>query len=66
MRRITYEMQRLVGVFLAGLFLLFSPVISLFDRPVLLFGVPLLYAYLFGVWALLIVITAWVVGGRSE
>jgi hypothetical protein len=34
------------------------PLLSLFDRPVQVFGVPLIWAYLFGVWALLIVAVA--------
>jgi hypothetical protein len=31
------------------------PLLSLFDRPVLVLGVPLVWAYLFVVWALLVV-----------
>jgi hypothetical protein len=34
------------------------PLLSLFDRPVQVLGVPLVWAYLFGVWALLIVAVA--------
>jgi hypothetical protein len=34
------------------------PLLSLFDQPVQVFGVPLIWAYLFGVWALLIVAVA--------
>jgi hypothetical protein len=34
------------------------PLLSLFDRPVRLFGVPLVWAYLFVVWALLVVAVA--------
>ncbi|MCP4286839.1 MAG: hypothetical protein GY792_20745 [Gammaproteobacteria bacterium] len=58
--------QRLVAVFLIGLLLLFSPVISLFDRKELLFELPVLYLYLFGAWLLLIAAMAWVVRGRGE
>lgn len=34
------------------------PLLSLFDRPVRVLGMPLVWAYLFGVWALLIVAVA--------
>ena len=58
--------QRLVAVFLIGMLLLFSPLITLPDRPQLLFGLPILYLYLFGVWMLLIAAMAWVVRGHDE
>jgi hypothetical protein len=41
------------------------PLLSLFDRPVQVFGVPLVWAYLFAVWALLIVAVA-VLSRRAE
>jgi hypothetical protein len=34
------------------------PLLSLADRPVRVFGVPLVWAYLFVVWALLIAVVA--------
>ena len=34
------------------------PLLSLFDRPVQVLGLPLVWAYLFVVWALLIVAVA--------
>ena len=46
--------RRLVGVFLLGLVLLNYPILSLFNLQKLLFGVPLLYCYMFFVWAALI------------
>lgn len=39
---------------LVGLFLLMPPVITLFVRPANVAGVPLIVAYLFGVWLALI------------
>lgn len=39
---------------LVGLFLLMPPVITLFVRPAEVAGVPLIVAYLFGVWLALI------------
>jgi len=34
------------------------PLLSIFDRPVLLFGIPLLYCYIFAVWFVIIVLLA--------
>ncbi|MCO5105823.1 MAG: hypothetical protein M9907_01950 [Burkholderiaceae bacterium] len=48
---------------LVGLFLLMPPVITLFVRPADVVGVPLIVAYLFGVWLALIVCAA-VLGRR--
>ena len=58
--------QRLVTVFLVGLLLLFSPVVKIFDRQELWFGLPVLYLYLFGIWLLLIVAMAWVLREPNE
>ena len=49
-----------VALFMLGCLLFNYPLIELFDRPVLVAGVPLLYAYLFGAWALLIALAAWI------
>ena len=65
MRRLTLTGQRMAVIFLAGLFLLYSPLITLFDRPHFLFGIPLLYLYLFAVWGVLIGLMAWVIGDRQ-
>lgn len=46
--------RRLVGVFLLGWILFNYPVFSLFNRHTALLGIPLLYAYVFGAWALII------------
>jgi len=66
MRRSTLKRQRLVALFLVGLLLFFSPVVLLFDRPLAPFGIPLLYLFLFGAWASLIVISAWILGMDPE
>jgi hypothetical protein len=58
--------QRLVAVFLCGVLLLYSPVISLFDQARLLFGVPVLYLYVFTVWVVLIAVMAWITEGRGN
>jgi hypothetical protein len=55
--------QRLVAVFLCGVLLLYSPVISLFAQARLWFGVPILYLYLFAVWGVLVAVMAWITEG---
>ncbi len=49
---------RLVGLFVASALLLNFPLLSLFDRDLRVFGLPLLPLALFFVWALLIVVLA--------
>ncbi len=58
--------QRLVALFVAGAILLNYPIIFLFARRVSVAGVPLLYAYVFGVWIALIVALAYVVERSRE
>jgi len=52
---------RLVALFLLGFLLFNYPLLPLFSGPSELLGVPLLYAYVFAVWALLIGLMALVV-----
>jgi predicted permease len=67
MTSLAAKARRLVGLFLLGAVLFNYPVLSLFDRDAFLFGIPVLYLYLFGVWALLILLTAKVTAStRSE
>jgi hypothetical protein len=49
---------RLVGLFLLGCLLFSYPMLALFNVRATLMGVPVLYAYLFIAWALLILIVA--------
>lgn len=49
---------RLVAVAVLGALLFAPPLISLFDRDTRIAGVPLLYAYLFAAWALVIALVA--------
>ena len=46
--------QRLVALFVLGCLLFSYPLLSLFNTGGVIFGIPVLYAYLFGVWAALI------------
>jgi len=51
--------ERLLAVFLFALLALNPPILSIFSARLFPFGVPLLYLYLFGVWAAIIVGLAW-------
>ncbi|HEX2831193.1 MAG TPA: hypothetical protein VHP37_33000 [Burkholderiales bacterium] len=53
--------QRLVALFLFGALLLNYPLFSLFAGPAVVFGIPLIYVYVFAVWAALIALLALVV-----
>ena len=50
--------QRLIGLFLLGCLLFSYPLLAIFNLRATGFGVPLLYAYLFTAWTLLIVLVA--------
>ena len=66
MPRATLSRQRLLVVFLAALLALFSPVVGRFEGVPDLLGIPALYLYLFGTWALVIAVAAWIVSrGRD-
>ncbi len=54
MTRDSKKNKRLVALFLLGCVLLNYPILSLVNLRILIFGLPLLYVYLFGVWCLLI------------
>lgn len=58
--------QRLVALFLLGCLLLNYPLLYLFSSHSAIFGIPLVYAYVFAVWALLIGLIALVVEKQSD
>jgi hypothetical protein len=53
--------QRLAALFLVGCLLFNYPLLSLFSRDGLVWGIPLLYVYIFITWALLIGLMAVVI-----
>lgn len=53
----TLKSQYLWAVFFLGLFLMNYPVLSIYNIPQIIFGIPLLYLMVFGFWLLLILIT---------
>ena len=66
MIRSSIKGQRLVALFLLGVLLFNYPLLNLFASHVMVFGIPVLYAYVFAVWALLIGLMALVVEKRSD
>jgi hypothetical protein len=66
MRRSDLTGPRLVAVFLLGGVLLNYPILAIFTQPGEVAGVPLLYAYVFGAWLLLIGLMALVIERRRE
>jgi hypothetical protein len=53
---------RQVALFALGGLLLVPPVLTMFDRPIRIAGLPLLYLYLFFAWGLLIALVASLAG----
>jgi hypothetical protein len=58
--------QRLVALFLLGCLLFNFPLLALFNRTGEVFGIPLLYAYIFGVWLALIALMALATEGHDS
>ena len=54
--------QRLVALCMLGALLFNFPFLALFNVPGTIFGVPVLYFYIFTAWAVLIALMAWAVG----
>jgi len=52
--------QRFVALCMLGLLLFNYPILALFNTAGTVFGVPVLYAYLFAAWAALIALMAFV------
>jgi hypothetical protein len=60
MSKPTRKGPRLLGLFLLGCLLFSYPMVMLFNIRTSVLGVPLLYAYLFAAWALLIALAAYI------
>lgn len=61
MGRFDVKAQRLVAVFVLGCVLFNFPVLAVFNRAGDVFGIPVLYAYIFLAWAALIALVALIV-----
>jgi hypothetical protein len=58
--------QRLVAVFLLGLLLLNYPILHLLEKHGDILGIPVLFAYVFAVWAALIALMALILEKRGD
>ena len=58
--------RRLAGVFFLGMLLFNFPLLCLFNRPVLVLGMPILYLYLFAAWSLIIFLTLLVSDSKPD
>jgi hypothetical protein len=56
--------QRMVALFLLGNLLFNYPLLALFNTPETVLGIPVLYVYVFGAWAVLIALLAYVAEKR--
>ena len=66
MTRDNKQNKRLVALFLFGCVLLNYPILSLFNLEIMIFGLPLLYVYIFCIWGSLIGLAAWVTMSYSR
>jgi hypothetical protein len=57
---------RVVAVFLLGCLAFGYPLLALVNVPATVLGVPVLYVYVFGAWAALILLIAWATSGARE
>ena len=64
MRESAGKGQRLIALFVLGCLLFNYPILSLFNVPAEVFGVPVLYAYIFAAWTLLIALMAFAAESR--
>ncbi|HMV54070.1 MAG TPA: hypothetical protein PLX20_15725 [Rhodocyclaceae bacterium] len=66
MNRYSLTGQRLAGIFLLGCVLLNYPILYLFNTRGEVFGIPVLYAFLFGAWLVLVGLMAWMIERRKD
>ena len=55
-----------IVTFLFAVLALNPPVLTIFSVEVFLFGIPLLYLYLFAVGAIIVAMVAWIAGARRR
>jgi len=58
--------ERSAALFLLGLVLLLPPILGIFSIDLLIFGVPVLFAYLFFTWGVLIALAAGTVASDED
>lgn len=65
MKKSASRTARLLSLFALGCLLFNYPLLALFNVPASFFGVPVLYLYLFGGWALVIALLAFAMERRE-
>lgn len=58
--------ERLAFLFVLGLLVFNPPFLAIYNLPETVFGIPLLYLYLFASWACLIALAALAIEGTAE
>ena len=58
--------QRLVALSMLGCLVCNYPILELFNRPGTVLGIPVLYAFIFATWGLLIALMALVVEAKDR
>ncbi|MEN8131005.1 MAG: hypothetical protein ABFS45_12585 [Pseudomonadota bacterium] len=58
--------DRLIALVLIGVLALNYPLLSLFSGASFLFGIPLLYLYLFSIWGILISLAALIIERKAK
>ena len=58
--------KRLVGLFIVGLIFFNYPILSLFNLNKIIFGIPILYVYVFMVWFFLILLIVFITIVKSS
>jgi len=66
MIRPTFKGQRLVALFMLGCLLFNYPLLTLFASDIRIWGIPLVYVYLYFAWAALISAMALVIERRDQ
>ena len=65
MNKFEAKSHRFVALCMLGLLLFNYPILALFNLPASVFGIPVLYAWIFFAWAVLIAAMAWVIERRG-
>jgi hypothetical protein len=65
MRKPGKRNQHLIGLFLLGCGLFSYPMLAVFNVRAMILGVPVLYAYLFLAWAVMIALVALIMSRRD-
>jgi hypothetical protein len=65
MDKFDVKAQRLVALCMLGVLMFNYPLLALFNVAATVFGIPVLYAYIFSAWSLLIAGMAYVVESKS-